>query len=79
MERVSVPPWLGIVAVQGIAGASMWLIDENLVQLAEARWLLQGLIASLLGRLMGLPYWLVPINLLLPLAVGYLAPTTITS
>jgi len=41
-------------------------------ELPEARLLLQGLIASLLGRLFGLPYGWAPINLILPLAGAYL-------
>jgi len=64
---------------QGIAWALMWRFGENIVQLPDDRWLLQGVLASMIGRLLGQPYWLAPIHLLLPLIVAYLAPVPATS
>lgn len=67
MKAQSVPPLLRVIAVQLTAWTAVTLLAPEMPTQPEARLLLQGVIASLLGRLLGLPYWWAPINLLLPL------------
>lgn len=51
----------------------IWLSTAYLSLIPTAQLLLQGGLAALIGRLLGLPYWWLPINLLLPiLLVGML-------
>jgi hypothetical protein len=61
------------VASQLLALLVIMLAAEAMPSLPAARLILQGAIASLIGRLLRLPYWWVPINLMLPLAVVYTA------
>lgn len=63
------PPLIIAVLAQGIALLLLKLLAPLLPDLLPARLLLQGSVAAMAGRLLKLPYWWVPINLLLPLAV----------
>lgn len=71
MKPGEVPPLLLAVTAQLLALLLVLLLDGIMPALPEARLILQGSIASLVGRLLRLPYWWGPINLLLPLALAY--------
>jgi len=74
MRSLSVPPLVLAIVAQLLAGVLIWLAGGMVSDLPEAKLILQGFIASLLGRVLGLPFWWVPVNLLLPLAGSYLFP-----
>jgi SAM-dependent methyltransferase len=63
------PPLLLAVLAQGIALLLVKLLPPLMPEMLAARLILQGSIAAMAGRLLKLPFWWVPINLLLPLAV----------
>ncbi|MGM0594696.1 MAG: class I SAM-dependent methyltransferase [Pseudomonadota bacterium] len=64
------PPLLLALLAQGGGLLLAIALADWMPSLPAARLLLQGLFAALAGRLLGLPYWWVPLNLLLPLAVA---------
>jgi len=63
------PPIYKAVLSQGIALLLVKLLAALMPEQLIARLILQGSIAAMLGRLLKLPYWWVPINLLLPLTI----------
>lgn len=63
------PPLINAVLAQAIALLLVKLFAPLLPELLPARLLLQGSIAAMAGRVLKLPYWWAPINLLIPLAV----------
>ena len=73
MKTAAVPQLLLIVAAQLVALLLVYLLEAEMPTVPEAKLALQGFIASLVGRLLRLPYWLAPINFLLPLTVMFIA------
>lgn len=67
--RAKLPPLLLAVLAQTIALLAIKQLTAILPDLPAAQLLLQGSLAAMAGRVLKLPYWWVPINLLLPLAV----------
>lgn len=65
------PPLLLALAAQLLALLLVGFFAEALPSEPLPRLILQGSIAAMIGRLLQLPYWWVPIQLLLPAAVAF--------
>lgn len=63
------PPLILLVLAQGTALLLLKLIDPLLPEPLYSQLLIQGLLAAIVGHLLQLPRWWLPINLLLPLCV----------
>jgi hypothetical protein len=71
VRPVPTPPLLLLIAAQLIALVLVSLLETEMPTLPEARLFVQGIIASFIGRLLRLPYGWAPVNLLLPLLLGF--------
>lgn len=66
---LQLPPLVLALLAQGTALLLVKLLAPLMPDLLAAQLLLQGSFAAMAGRWLKLPYWWVPINLLLPLAI----------
>ena len=64
-----------VALAQGLALLLTKLLTPLMPVLPEAQLILQGSMAAMGGRLLRLPYWWVPLNLLLPLAFTLISST----
>jgi hypothetical protein len=64
-------PWLKVLVSQALVLAALWFLGGNLPIDGFLRLILQGVVAAIIGRLMGLSWFWIPIQILLPLAVVY--------
>jgi hypothetical protein len=68
-----IPPLVLALAAQLFALLLAGFFAEDMPSQLLPRLILQGSIAAMIGRLLQLPYWWVPIHLLLPTAVTFTA------
>lgn len=68
-----IPPLLLALAAQLLALLLVVFFAESMPSEPLPRLFLQGSIAAMFGRLLQLPYWWVPIHLLLPAAIAFTA------
>lgn len=77
IRRIS--PTVLALAAQLLALLLVGFFAEAVPSQPLPRLILQGSIAAMIGRLLQLPYWWVPINLLLPAAVTFLTQELLPS
>lgn len=70
------PSILLVFLAQSIALLLATLLEPIMPSLSAAQLILQGSFAAMAGRLLGLPYWWVPVNLLIPLLIATLLSAT---
>jgi hypothetical protein len=64
-------PWIKVLLSQSIVIAALWFFGDKIPVDGLLRLVLQGFMAAIIGRLVGLSWFWVPIQILLPLAVVY--------
>jgi hypothetical protein len=64
-------PWIKVLLSQALVIGALWFLGDKIPVHGLLRLVLQGFVAAIIGRFMGLSWFWMPIQILLPLAVAF--------